>query len=109
MLCTKTAIDIMKMNGGGKILNTSSIRAWEHGGGPSLINVSSKDAINSFTRTLAKMVASDNIQVNAVSPGFVRTRGYNSMSKELLKSFIDQTYLKRWVKEEEIADTFLYF
>lgn len=41
MLCSKRAVEIMKENGGGKIINTSSIRGWEHGG-RSIVYASSK-------------------------------------------------------------------
>jgi 3-oxoacyl-[acyl-carrier protein] reductase len=49
-----------------------------------------------------------NIQVNAVGPGFVKTRSYDKMSEEQIQNFIDQTYLKRWVTVEEIADAFIF-
>ena len=66
-----------------------------------------KGAVNSFTKTFAKMVAPA-IQVNAVGPGFVKTRTYDAMSPEMIKGFIDSTYLKRWVTVEEIADAFVF-
>ena len=96
----------MQKQGYGKIINTSSIRGWEHGG-RSVVYAASKAGINSFSRTLAKMVA-PNIQVNAVAPGFVKTRNYDNMSDEQCKSFIEQTYLKRWVTKDEIADAFIF-
>lgn len=106
LLCSQHAAKIMDKQGQGKILNTSSIRGWEHGG-RAPVYAASKAAVNSFTRTFAKQVA-PNIQVNAVAPGFVKTRSYDSMSPEQLQNFIDQTYLKRWVTAEEIADTFVF-
>ncbi len=106
MLCSQRAIKIMQKQGYGKILNTSSIRGAEHGG-RSVVYAASKAGINSFSKTLAKHVAPD-IQVNAVAPGFVKTRNYDNMSKEQIDSFIEQTYLKRWITEEEIADAFVF-
>jgi 3-oxoacyl-[acyl-carrier protein] reductase len=106
MLCSKYAIDIMKKQKSGKILNTSSIKGWEHGGG-SVGYAVSKAAINSFTRTLAKAVAPD-IQVNAVAPGYVKTRVYDNQPEEKIKNWLDGTYLKRWVTVEEVADTFIF-
>jgi 3-oxoacyl-[acyl-carrier protein] reductase len=106
MMCTKYALKYMQKQGHGKILNTSSVRGAEHGG-RSVVYAASKSGINSFTKTLAKMVA-PNIQVNAVAPGFVKTRNYDNLPDELIKNFIDQTYLKRWVAEEEIASAFLF-
>lgn len=106
MLCSQYAVKYMQKQGYGKIINTSSIRGAEHGG-RSVVYAASKAGINSFSKTLAKMVA-PNIQVNAVAPGFVKTRNYDNMTKEQTDSFIEQTYLKRWVKEDEIADAFIF-
>jgi 3-oxoacyl-[acyl-carrier protein] reductase len=106
MLCSKYAIEIMKKQGYGKILNTSSIKGWEHGGG-SVTYAVTKAAINSFTRTLAKQVAPE-IQVNAVAPGYVKTRIYDNQSEDKINKWLDGTYLKRWVTVEEIAKTFIF-
>lgn len=106
MICSQHAIKYMQKQGYGKIINTSSIRGAEHGG-RSVVYAASKAGINSFSKTLAKMV-SPSIQVNAVAPGFVKTRNYDGMSKEQTDTFISQTYLKRWVTEEEIADAFIF-
>jgi 3-oxoacyl-[acyl-carrier protein] reductase len=105
-MCSQAAIRIMQKQGHGKILNTGSIRGWESGG-RAPVYAASKAAIHSFTKTLAKQVAPD-IQVNAVAPGFVKTRGYEKMTQEQLGNFLSQTYLKRWVTKEEIADAFVF-
>ena len=106
MMCSKEALKYMQKQGYGKIINTSSVRGAEHGG-RSVVYASSKAGINSFSKTLAKMVA-PNIQVNAVAPGFVKTRNYDNMTKEQTDLFISQTYLKRWITEDEIADAFIF-
>ncbi|KKP48314.1 MAG: 3-oxoacyl-(Acyl-carrier-protein) reductase [Candidatus Woesebacteria bacterium GW2011_GWA1_33_30] len=106
MMCSKEALKYMQKQGYGKIINTSSIRGAEYGG-RSVVYAASKSGINSFSKTLAKMV-SPNIQVNAVAPGFVKTRNYDGMTKEQTDLFIAQTYLKRWVTEDEIADAFIF-
>lgn len=106
MIVSQHALKYMQKQGYGKILNTSSIRGAEHGG-RSVVYAASKAGLNSFTKTLAKMVAPE-IQVNAVAPGFVKTRSYDAMTSERIQSFMDQTYLKRWVTEDEIADAFIF-
>ncbi len=106
MICSQYAIKYMQKQGFGKIINTSSIRGAEHGG-RSVVYAASKAGINSFSKTLAKMVSPD-IQVNAVAPGFCKTRNYDKMTQEQLDVFINQTYLKRWVTEDEIADAFIF-
>jgi len=106
MLCSKQVIPIMKTQGYGKIINTSSIKGWEHGGG-SITYAVSKAAINSFTRTLAKQVA-PTIQVNAVAPGYVKTRAFDNQPQEKIDKWLSGTYLKRWITKEEVADAFIF-
>jgi meso-butanediol dehydrogenase/(S,S)-butanediol dehydrogenase/diacetyl reductase len=71
-LCCKAVVPVMKKQGGGKIINTASI------GGksafPTLAHYcSSKFAVVGFTNGLAKELAQENITVNAICPGIVRT------------------------------------
>lgn len=106
MLCTQDAVKVMEKQGHGKILNTSSIRGAEYGG-RAPVYAATKAAINSFTKTLAKQVA-PHIQVNAVAPGFTKTRSYDNVPQDKIDEYIDQTYLKRWVTPEEIADAFVF-
>ena len=105
-MCSQQAAIIMQKQGHGKILNTSSVRGWGPGG-RAPVYAAMKAAVNSFTKTFAKMVA-PNIQVNAVGPGFVRTRTYDDKTPEMIKGFLESTYLKRWVTQEEIADAFVF-
>ncbi|MDE1859520.1 MAG: SDR family oxidoreductase [Candidatus Micrarchaeota archaeon] len=107
MLCSQYAIKIMEKKGYGKILNTSSIRGAEYGGGRGIAYAVSKAGVINFTKTLAKQVA-PKLQVNAVAPGFVKTRSYDTMNKDMVANFINQTYLKRWITVEEIADAFVF-
>ena len=105
-MCSQQAALIMQKQGYGKILNTSSVRGWGPGG-RAPVYAAMKAAVNSFTKTFAKMVGPE-IQVNAVGPGFVKTRTYDTMEPERIKGFLESTYLKRWVTQEEIADTFVF-
>jgi 3-oxoacyl-[acyl-carrier protein] reductase len=104
-MCSQQAVRIMEKQGHGKIINTGSIRGWESGG-RAPVYAASKAAVHSFTKTLAKQVA-PNIQVNAVAPGFVRTRSYDKATPEMREGYLNQTYLKRWVTKEEIAAALL--
>ncbi len=105
-ICSQSAAKIMQEQGYGKILNTSSIRGWQYGG-RAPIYAACKAAVNSFSSTFAKEMA-PNIQVNAVAPGFVKTRTYDTMPQERIEGFMEQTKLKRWVTLEEIADAFIF-
>ena len=98
----------MSENGGGKILNTASIRGLTNTGREGIMPYSAaKAAVVNFTKTLAKQVA-PKILVNAVAPGFVYTPYYETLSKELKDQFINNTLIKRFITVEEIADAFHY-
>jgi 3-oxoacyl-[acyl-carrier protein] reductase len=71
------------------------------------VYAAAKAAVHSFTKTLAKQVA-PTIQVNTVAPGFAKTRSYDKATPEMIEGYLDQTYLKRWVTKEEIADAFVF-
>jgi 3-oxoacyl-[acyl-carrier protein] reductase len=92
----------------GKIINISSISGVMGNAGQ--VNYSAaKAGMLGLTKTLAKELASRNIQVNAIAPGFVdtdMTEKLNPQQKEALINFIP---LKRTAKPEEIASVVVFF
>jgi NAD(P)-dependent dehydrogenase (short-subunit alcohol dehydrogenase family) len=66
--CCRAAIPVLRANGGGRIVNTSSVagRSQSQLGGPQY--AAAKAAVIGFTRQLAFQLAKDNITVNAVAP-----------------------------------------
>jgi len=74
--CSREALKIMSRQGGersaGKIVNMGSIMGTSAGAG-AIDYCAAKAGIHGFTRALAREVASRNIQVNAIAPGFVDT------------------------------------
>ncbi|MFA6515068.1 MAG: SDR family NAD(P)-dependent oxidoreductase [Candidatus Paceibacterota bacterium] len=108
VLCSQKAAPIMLKQKSGVILNTSSIRGLLQTGREGIMPYSAaKSAINNFTKTLAKELA-PNIRVNAVAPGFTYTPNYDKNSAEMNDSFIEKTYIKRFIKPIEIAEAFIY-
>ena len=84
-LLTKLVIKGMVKNRWGRIINISSDAAKI--GNPGQTNyVASKSAIEGFSRSLAMEVASRNITVNCVSPGFIKTSILDSLEKDKLES-----------------------
>lgn len=71
-LCSKAAIPAMKQNGGGSIINMSSIYGLV-GADVRAAYVASKGAVTNLTRGMALDYAEDNIRVNCICPGFVET------------------------------------
>jgi NAD(P)-dependent dehydrogenase (short-subunit alcohol dehydrogenase family) len=75
------AAKAMKKNGGGKIVNIASTGGKQTNPDQSIYGVS-KAAVLSFTKTGAIEFAPDNINVNAICPGFVHTKMWDQIDAE---------------------------
>ena len=69
----RSAVPAMQRQGSGAIINVSSVAARNGGGGGSVVYATSKGAVSTFTRGLAKELAQEGIRVNAVAPGIITT------------------------------------
>jgi NAD(P)-dependent dehydrogenase (short-subunit alcohol dehydrogenase family) len=111
-LCAREAVKRMsaKNNGaGGVIINVSSM-ASQHGSPFEYIDyASTKGAIDTMTVGLSKEVADENIRVNAVRPGIIKTdihrKAGDPNRPERLKDLIP---MKRAGESEEVANTILW-
>ena len=63
----------MRQRGGGKVINLASIAGLQHQQGMGIYGIS-KAGVLMLTKTMAVELAGDNIQVNAIVPGFIQTR-----------------------------------
>lgn len=70
--CARKAANLMKEQGSGKIINITSLAARKSSPGMGTYGIA-KSAIEMMTKVMASELASNNIQVNAVAPGMVRT------------------------------------
>jgi len=83
---TRAAVPAMRADGGGVIVNLSSV-AGVYAMGSSVPYCASKAAINNMTVSLARALAPD-IRVNAVAPGFIDTRWWSDRDNyEVVKEF----------------------
>ena len=106
-VCSQVAACIMKANGGGAIINTSSMVSLY--GQPSGVGYpASKFAVNGMTKSLARELGKDHIRVNAVAPGVVKTDMVANLPKEIIQPVINQIPLGRMAEADDIANAFLY-
>lgn len=105
--CSKAAAKIMKEQGGGVILNTSSMVSLY--GQPSGCGYpTSKFALNGMTKSLARELGKDGIRVNAVAPGITNTDMVRALPEEMIQPLIRNIPLKRVGEPREVADAFLF-
>ena len=100
---TKNVISYMTKQKEGRIINISSVVGISGNAGQTNY-AASKAGIIGFTKSLAKEVASRNILVNAVAPGFIETK-MTDVLKEEIKEEINKTIpLKRMGTAEDVAN-----
>jgi 2-deoxy-D-gluconate 3-dehydrogenase len=90
--------------GGGKIINISSMMAI-FGGGTVTAYAASKGGLDQYTKSIAVAWAKDNIQVNAIQPGWIATdmtRGSRSTPAKY-ENIIDRTPAERYGEPEDLA------
>src|SRR5438445_7087761 len=99
--CRAVAYTLMKQRRG-RIINISSVAA-EHANPGQTNYAASKGAINAFTRALAVELASRNVTVNAIAPGFIETdmsEAVRNKAGDLIKKFIP---MRRIGQPDDIA------
>lgn len=105
--CSQAAAKVMKEQGGGVILNTSSMVSIY--GQPAGVGYpASKFAVNGMTKSLARELGRDNIRVNAVAPGVTRTDMVAALPEEMIKPLIAAIPLGRVGEPEDVANAFLF-
>lgn len=105
--CAKAVAPIMKAQGGGSIINTSSMVSIY--GQPSGSGYpTSKFAVNGMTKSLARELGRDNIRVNAVLPGVTRTDMVAALPKEIVDRIASTIPLGRVGEPEEVANAFVF-
>jgi len=104
-LCSQAVYPAMKSAGGGKIISIGSMTSL-FGGAKVVLYGTSKGGIVQMTRGLAVAWAPDNIQVNAILPGFVNTDLTKQARKDmpgLEERVLARTPVDRWGEPEDMA------
>jgi len=100
--CSKAAVKHMLRKRYGRIINMASV-AGQMGNAGQTNYSASKGGQIAFTKALAREVASRNITVNAIAPGFIDTEILELMPLDILEAAIKMVPLARKGKPEEVA------
>ncbi len=103
----KAVVPMMKENGGGSIINTSSMVA-KTGQQSGVGYPASKFAVNGMTVSLARELGKYNIRVNAVAPGATRTDMVAALPAEMVARVAAGIPMGRVGEPEEVANAFLF-
>lgn len=106
-LVTKYVVPLMKNAGSGSIVNNASVLG-HIGQAETLANTTTKGGVINLTRTLALEYASDNIRVNAVSPGYINTPLVQALADDQKAEFIARQPLGRLGNPREVAQAVLF-
>jgi 2-deoxy-D-gluconate 3-dehydrogenase len=104
-LCSQAAHPVMKRSGGGKIINIGSMFAL-FGSAYAAPYAASKGALVQLTKSLAAAWAADNIQVNAVLPGWIDTELTRDARRQvpgLHERVLARTPAGRWGVPDDLA------
>ncbi len=106
-VCSQAAARIMKEQGGGVIISTSSMVSL-YGQPSGCAYPTTKFAVNGLTKSLARELAKDHIRVNAVAPGVTKTDMMSALPQELVDKISAGIPLGRVGEPEDIANAYLY-
>lgn len=106
-VCSQAAARIMKEQGGGVIVNTSSM-VGEYGQPSGCGYPATKFAVNGLTKSLARELAKDQIRVNAVAPGVTRTDMLSALPQDMVDRISAGIPLGRVGEPLDIANAYLY-
>lgn len=106
-LCTRNVAEVMSTQGGGVILNASSVVAL-YGNFGQTNYVASKAGVIGMTKVWARELGRKGIRVNAVAPGFIETRMTEGIPDKVIEKLIEKVPLGRMGKPQDIANAYLW-
>ena len=106
---SRAALPHLRARGRGAIINTTSIAARNGGGPGTILYATTKGAVSTFTRGLAKEVAREGIRVNGVAPGIIETPLHDRYtSPATMATLVAGIPMGRAGSAEECAGTYLF-
>jgi 3-oxoacyl-[acyl-carrier protein] reductase len=106
-LCTKAAMRGMMKRRSGTIVNIASVIGLMGNAGQANY-AASKGGVISFSKTVAKELASRNVRCNAVAPGFIRTAMTDALDEEVQGKMKELIPLSRFGEPEDVANVVLF-
>lgn len=106
-VCSQAAARIMKEQGGGVIINTSSMVS-KYGQPSGCAYPTTKFAVDGLTKSLSRELAKDKIRVNAVAPGVTKTDMVAALPQEMVDRISAGIPIGRVGEPEDVANAFLY-
>lgn len=100
--CTKAVSRTMMKQRSGAIVNIASIIGIAGNVGQANYSAS-KAGVIAFTKSIAKELASRNIRVNAVAPGFITSKMTDALSDDVRESMLNAIPLKQFGTQEQVA------
>jgi len=104
---TKIVSALMMKQRSGKIVNIASI-VGEMGNFGQANYAASKGGVIAFTKTVARELASRNVCVNAVAPGFIQTAMTDKLTEEVKKAMLAQVPAGKLGQPEDVANAVLF-
>jgi 3-oxoacyl-[acyl-carrier protein] reductase len=101
-LCTQEAVKLMVRQRYGRIINISSV-VGQTGNAGQTNYVASKAGVEGFTRSVAQEVASRNVTVNAIAPGFIATAMTDVLGDAIKSKLLERIPMGRMGTDREIA------
>jgi 3-oxoacyl-[acyl-carrier protein] reductase len=110
MEASTAALPHLAADAGGAIVNVSSVAARNGGGVGSSLYCSSKAAVDGFTRSMGKELATTRVpvRVNAIAPGIIRTPFHSRTPDEVMSGFAAAIPMGRLGDPEECAATVVF-